>query len=307
MSLADRCELLRTQLGYEAGTPLIDIIRRAGVDLGLHLEGTLIQQAETCCAAIGISNVVVVQQVVTGIPVEIAPIAAIPASTEPRLVIDSAWYGDAHRRRGKDVTHIVRSHIVNNEVRINESRRRGALNEIFLGASDGCSEPNVRRANGGDSLWFPKCVIVRYQYGTGSRMQELCTSCVAYEPFAVVIRPRNSQDGESRGGAMTAQDVKGCWLAWPGVWHFPPVPCAGAIGYHEVHGDDHLKGIFWSPCFPFVPFIMHWIKEGDRWQGYADANGQPGDKCCNAKREFTADNCACETGGMWTGVVWRIC
>ena len=111
----------------------------------------------------------------------------------------------------------------------------------------------------------------------------------------------------------------GCWCAFPGVWVFPPFPCAAGIGCHEVIADDHVKGIFFSPCLPFLPFIMHWRKEGDHWAGYADECGKQGGTCCEQKRAYASggkqcgsgpedfSGCACERGLMWNGVVWRMC
>ena len=53
-TLNEKCELLRAQLGYEAGTPPGDIIQRACKDLGVNLEGGSIgTQADACCAALG--------------------------------------------------------------------------------------------------------------------------------------------------------------------------------------------------------------------------------------------------------------
>ena len=308
-TLAQHCEQLRVQLGYEAGTPFHEIVERACRDLGVvdvQFSDPLVQRAEKCCAALGVAPTIVTADVVAIEPVRPAlPVVVMgsPAG-EPMpgaLVIESAWYGDGRRSRGKDVTHIVRQHIVNNEVRINQSKRNGALNEIFLGATNGCSEPNVRRANNGDSLWFPKCVIVKYRY-EGSPSRELRTGCVAFEPFAIVITTRSHVvEG------MTAREVEGCWLAFPGTWVFPPFPCAGAIGCHEVLADDHLKAIFWSPCLPFIPFIMHWRKEGDVWRAYGDECGHQGQPCCEQTRVFHSPNSACETGCLWNGLVWRMC
>ena len=105
-TFADRCEYLRVQLGYEAGTPFVDIVERAKRDLGVTLDVPLVQQAEACVAALGAgtsassqmptydkhgAQVAAPVPVATAVAVPIMPVAAPqPLAPVPNVIMQLA-------------------------------------------------------------------------------------------------------------------------------------------------------------------------------------------------------------------------
>lgn len=267
MSLADKADRLRAELGLEAG-PIIAIIEQASTQLGLDAElrgMSLVDKADACMSQLGASmmapmaTVPVVAAEVVPMAVPIAPIVAKPAAALSGLTVHAARYGWARdlwsvndvgnggNRGGgaKDVTGIVRGMIVNDELHINANRHGQYMNRTFW--------PETA-----DGPAIPRKLAVQYSYDGGARFTTESRAVPnETEPLHLTRGTRGTLDertlhapGQAAAGAagqLSAQATRGCYV---GACFLPII----LTTFHVTPvGEDQLKvggcsAVFGIPC-----------------------------------------------------------